>query len=306
LYLALHPIHFSGDGYETRPEFCKLPPKLNRACLPIVAGAILAISLEIIMNDLEKYFRQNNQNLIHKWIHYFDVYDRYFNTFRDKEIVLLEIGVSQGGSLQMWKNYFGPKARIYGIDIDPRCKELEEENIKIFIGSQSDRKFLGEIRRSVPPVDILIDDGGHTMVQQRVTFEELFDHVKENGVYLCEDLHTSYWLTHGGGYRRRGSFIQYSKNFIDLLNAYHSEQRSLRVNKFTQSVDSIHYFDSMIVIEKRKKEKPYAERTGNRRFPEPAESKVLLLKVVKEIQRRSIAIINTILRTFRLGGFIWK
>lgn len=259
-----------------------------------------------VMNDLEKYFRQNNQNLIHKWIHYFDVYDRYFCKFRDKEIVLLEIGVSQGGSLQMWKNYFGPKAKIYGIDIDPRCKELEENNIKIFIGSQSDRKFLREIMRTIPPVDILIDDGGHTMVQQRVTFEELFQHVKEEGVYLCEDLHTSYWLTHGGGYRRRGTFIEYSKKFIDHLNAYHSEQRALRVNNFTRTVDAIHYYDSMIVIEKRKKEKPYAERTGNKRFPDSAEPKSFLSKVLKEIKRRSIGIINSILRTFRLGGFIWR
>src|SRR5687767_10929859 len=104
------------------------------------------------MNDLEKYFRQNNKRLIHKWGHYFDVYDRHFARFRGKEITILEIGVSQGGSLQMWKNYFGDKAKIYGIDINPHCKELEEENIKIFIGSQSDRKFLRKIKKEIPPI----------------------------------------------------------------------------------------------------------------------------------------------------------
>ncbi len=143
---------------------------------------------------------------------------------------------------------------------------MEEENVEIFIGSQSDRNFLKKVKQAIPPVDILIDDGGHTMLQQRITYEELFDHVKEDGIYLCEDLHTSYWLTHGGGYKRRGTFIEYSKNFIDYLNAYHSEQRSLRVNRFTQAVDSIHYYDSIIVIEKRHREKPHAERTGTRQL----------------------------------------
>ena len=170
------------------------------------------------MNDLEKYFRQNNKKLIHKWIHYFDVYDRHFSRFRDKEMTILEIGISQGGSLQMWKDYFGPKAKIYGIDVNPQCKALEEENIKIFIGSQSDRNFLREIKKSIPQVDILLDDGGHTMRQQIVTFEELFGHIKENGVYLCEDMMTSYWMKYGGGVKRRGTFIEYTKNFIDFLN----------------------------------------------------------------------------------------
>jgi cephalosporin hydroxylase len=127
------------------------------------------------MNDLEKYFRKNDKRLIHKWIHYFDVYDRHFSKYRNNEdLVILEIGVFHGGSLQMWKDYFGEQVQVYGIDINPRCKELEEENIKIFTGSQSDRNFLREVKEQIPKVDILIDDGGHTMRQQIVTFEEHF------------------------------------------------------------------------------------------------------------------------------------
>ena len=86
------------------------------------------------MQPLELYFTENTGRLINKWQNYFDVYERYFAAFRDKEVVILEIGVFHGGSLQMWKSYFGDKAKIYGIDINPRCKELEEENIHIFIG----------------------------------------------------------------------------------------------------------------------------------------------------------------------------
>lgn len=258
------------------------------------------------MNDLEKHFRQNDKRLIHKWLHYFDVYDRHFSRFRNKEIVILEIGVSQGGSLQMWKDYFGVKAKIYGIDIDPRCKELEEENIKIFIGSQSDRNFLKEIKKQIPPLDILIDDGGHAMEQQIISYEELFDHVKEDGVYLCEDLHTSYWLTTGGGHKRRGTFIEYSKNFIDYLNAYHSEQKSLPVNSFTKSVDSIHYYDSILVLEKRKKEVPRHEKTGQASFQGITPKKSISQKIFERLRNKSLTAINKTLRFFRLGGFIWK
>lgn len=264
------------------------------------------------MNDLEKYFRQNNKRLIHKYLHYFDVYERHFSSYRNKEVVILEIGVSQGGSLQMWKEYFGERARIFGIDVDPRCKNLEEENIKIFIGSQSDRKFLREIKTQIPPIDILIDDGGHTMVQQIVSYEELFDSIKENGVYLCEDVHTSYWASYGGGHKRRGSYIEYSKNFIDYLNAYHSKQRSFRVNGFTKSVDSIHYYDSIVVIEKRKREEPpFAERTGNVSFKtentkSPLQEKLYKTKVIFVNGINSILQFFGIKGAIRIGGIIWK
>ncbi len=258
------------------------------------------------MNDLERYFRQNDKRLIHKWIHYFDVYDRHFSKYRNKEVVILEIGISQGGSLQMWKDYFGDKAKIFGIDINPSCKKLEEDNIKIFIGSQSDPKFLRDIANQIPPIDILIDDGGHTMVQQIVSYEELFGYVKEDGVYLCEDLHTSYWLKYGGGHKRKRTFIEYSKNFIDYLNAYHSEQRTLKVNEFTKSVFSIHYYDSMIVIEKRPIEKPYHEKTGTPSFEPLNTPKSIFVRMSNKPINFVLSRINKALRFFKLGGFIWK
>ncbi len=216
------------------------------------------------MNDLEKYFTENTKRRIFKWHHYFEVYERHFSKFRGKDVNILEIGVLHGGSLQMWKDYFGSKAKIYAIDINPKCKNFEEENVKIFIGSQSDRNFLKEIKKQMPPVDILIDDGGHTMEQQIVSFEELFDHITPQGVYLCEDLHTSYWDEFGGGYKKADTFIEYSKNFIDYINAFHSKNDSLKINSFTETVHSLHYYDSMLVIEKRKMTKPYDLKTGKK------------------------------------------
>jgi cephalosporin hydroxylase len=256
------------------------------------------------MNDLEVYFRQNDKRSISKWIHYFDIYDRHFSQFRNKEITIVEIGVSQGGSLQMWKHYFGDKAKIFGIDINPSCKQFEEENIKVFIGSQSDRKFLNEVKKAVPSIDILIDDGGHTMVQQIVSFEELFDNVVENGVYLCEDLHTSYWIGFGGGHKRKGTFIEYSKNFIDNINAYHSNQKSLKVNRFTETVNSLHYYDSVLVIEKRKMSPPYHEDTGVITFPDSVFHKQSLGKnILNKISRSFIFHFNRVLRFLRLPAY---
>jgi hypothetical protein len=221
------------------------------------------------MNDLEKHFKENTGRLIHKWQHYFEIYDRHFSRFRGTDVHILEFGVSQGGSLQMWKQYFGPKAKIFGADINPHCKKLEEGQIEIFIGDQEDRSFLKSLTEKIPRIDILIDDGGHTMKQQINTFEELFSYIDENGVYLCEDLHTAYWPNYGGGYKKGGTFIEYSKNFIDYINAWHSVQQSrLSVTEFTKSVHSLHYYDSVLVIEKRLIEKPFDLRTGTPTIPD--------------------------------------
>ncbi|MGI9286069.1 MAG: class I SAM-dependent methyltransferase [Pseudomonadales bacterium] len=258
------------------------------------------------MNDLEKYFIRNEGRLIHKWAHYFEVYDHHFSKFRNQEVTILEIGVSHGGSLQMWKDYFGEKAKIYGVDINPQCNDFEEENIKIFIGSQSNRQFLRELKEKIPKIDILIDDGGHTMKQQIITFEELFDHIEPSGVYFCEDLHSSYWMKFGGGHKRRGTFIEYTKNFIDYLNAHHSQQGSLRVNSFTQSVHSVHYYDSIIVVEKRKIEQPSERLTGNMSFERKVVEKNTVAVMIARCQNLMIYGINYVLRILRLPGIWWR
>jgi len=200
-------------------------------------------------------------------MHYFEIYDRYLSRFRGTDVHIVEFGVSHGGSLQMWKEYFGPDARIFGIDINPHCKKLEEEQITIFTGDQEDRKFLNSIAKTIPRIDILIDDGGHKMKQQINTFEELFPYIDKHGVYLCEDLHTSYWPKYGGGFKNCSSFIEYSKRFIDRINAWHTKTSKLQVSEFTKSVHSLHYYDSILVIEKRPIEKPFNLETGTQTIP---------------------------------------
>ncbi len=224
------------------------------------------------MNSLKTLFDSNQDRIIHKWDHYFDIYESHFSRYRGKDVVILEIGIAQGGSLRLWKNYFGKGLKLYAIDIDPRCKDFEEDGVEIFIGSQSDRKFLREVISKIPKIDILIDDGGHTMKQQIVSFEELFDHIKQDGIYFCEDCHTSYWWEFGGGYKRSGSFIEYSKNWIDKLNAYHSRSSRLKVDKFTRSVRSAHFYDSIVVLQKAVVNPPFDLRSGTESFKDEPQS----------------------------------
>lgn len=222
------------------------------------------------MNGLKSIFDNNKTNLMNKWHHYFEIYENHFSKFRDRKIVLLEIGVFQGGSINLWKQYFGDKVEIYAIDINPLCKSFEQENVKIFIGSQEDKSFLNSVLQSMPNPDIIIDDGGHSMTQQITSFEMLFPFLKTNGVYFLEDLHSSYWYNYGGGFKRSTTFIEYSKHFIDKLHAWHSESDRLKPDYFTRNIYALHYYDSILVIDKKDISPPKAEMSGKYIFS-PAE-----------------------------------
>jgi len=210
----------------------------------------------------EQVFNEHRGNVIHKWHHYFDIYDKHFERFRGKKVVILEIGIFKGGSVEVWRKYFGPQCEIIGIDINPLCKRFENEYTKVFIGSQSDRNFLRDLKRQIPHVDILIDDGGHMMDQLKISFQELYGWVADDGVYLAEDLHTCYWPEYEGGYKRKNTFIEYCKSLIDQLNAWHSTQKKLKVNRFTRTTHSLHFYDSIVVFEKKKIKKPFHLYSG--------------------------------------------
>jgi Methyltransferase domain len=212
------------------------------------------------MNDLEQFFFNEDHRMIHKWRHYFEIYDRHFSRLRGKKINVLEIGIMHGGSLQMWQNYFQGDAMIYALDINPECRKFESEQVKVFIGSQEDKKFLQQLAKELPPIDLLIDDGGHSMKQQITTFEQLYDKVKDDGIYLIEDLHTSYMKFYGGGYKKSRSFIEFSKNFIDKLHAWHTKKTP--VDSFVKSTHSLHFYDSILVLEKRKMAAPFDVKAG--------------------------------------------
>ena len=133
--------------------------------------------------NFEWHFRHHVGRRLDKWRHYFDIYDRHFDRFRGEDVRILEIGVDHGGSLQLWKRYFGVDAQIVGVDKDPRCGALAEEQIDIKIGNQADIEFL----KGLGAFDIVIDDGSHNQMDQLASFETLWP--KTRHVYLIEDCH---------------------------------------------------------------------------------------------------------------------
>jgi len=199
-------------------------------------------------NDLEKYFHTMAKRPIHKWSNYFEVYELHLSKFRGKKVNLLEIGINGGGSLQMWKWYFGQKAKIYGIDIDA-SKLFDEAKIKTFQCDQADRDQLKEVIGRMPTLDIVIDDGGHTMEQQISAFEVIYPMMSDNGIYICEDTHTSFFEEYGGGAKSKRTFMAVIKKYIDQLSANHSREQ-VPMTDFTASTDSMHFYNSMVVIEK--------------------------------------------------------
>jgi hypothetical protein len=211
---------------------------------------------------LRRHFEQNDGRLIHKWMHYFTIYERHFGPYRRRRPVVLEIGVSQGGSLQMWRRYFGRRSTIIGVDIDERVAALEEPGVHIRVGDQSDTDFLRSLADEWGPFDIVIDDGSHIPQHQRASMEALWEHLKIGGVYLVEDLHTSYWPEYGGGLRVEPSFIEWVKARIDDVNAYHSRQPEFEATNWTRSIAGIHLYDSVAVFDKAEVPPPTVRMTG--------------------------------------------
>ena len=199
--------------------------------------------------DLWQDFQTNQGKVIRKWEHYFPVYERHFGPWRGRTLTFLEVGVAHGGSLAMWRRFFGPLATVVGIDIDPKCRAHEENGVFVRIGDQSDPRFLESLVEEFGIPDVVLDDGSHQMAHIHATFDALYPRMGKNGVYMVEDLHTAYWPDFGGGLREPGSFIERAKSLVDQLNADHA-RGALAADAFTRETLSISFYDSMVVFEK--------------------------------------------------------
>jgi methyltransferase family protein len=158
---------------------------------------------------------QDSPYQCHKHTTFFDVYDRLFSSYRGKKITFVEIGILSGGSLFMWRNFFGPEARIIGVDLNPNATKWREHGFEIHIGDQADEAFWREFISSVGDVDIILDDGGHTYAQQIITCEAMLPHIKDGGMLVVEDTHTSYMPRFGA---KKYSFVEYAKSMADRIN----------------------------------------------------------------------------------------
>lgn len=224
------------------------------------------------MSDLKDFFLSRDQGDLYKWHHYFEVYERHFSPYRGKDVVLLEIGISQGGSLKMWRSYFGESARIVGIDINEDAKRFAEDGFEIYIGDQADSAFLTSVLARIGQPDIIIDDGGHTSNQQIVSFQTLYPRMKDDAVYLVEDTHTSFlpgfqdrldgqtFLDFATNHADKLSWLDLIKNIDRFKTPPEEREGDLALPFFTRTTFGVSFYNGIVVFERRKMEEPWTER----------------------------------------------
>lgn len=217
-------------------------------------------------------FLTNQRKPIHKWAHYFPVYEELLQRYRNRSCRLLEIGCFKGGSLDLWKRYLGPYAQIVGIDIDPNCRAHSQEQIRIEIGSQADKEFLIRLDEELGPFDIVIDDGSHVMSDIATSFSVLYPRLHRDGIYIVEDLHAAYSPKFGGGVGVEGTFIEFTKKIIDAMHAHYWREASSNLEEESEQegyistvasmTRSLRIIDSLIAYEKGHRIRHHAPEIG--------------------------------------------
>lgn len=208
-------------------------------------------------SSLEQIFFSHKGLPCDKWFHYLSVYEQHLGRFKQKPVRLLEIGVQHGGSFQMWRSYLGAAAILHGIDIESKphaISGLQAVGAVFHEGDQCDEDLLKRIVGEMGGVDVVIDDGGHHSSQQITTFESLYPLLDKNGVYLCEDTHTSYWSEYGGGLQHPNSFVEYAKRRVDDLYSWYAD--GIDSDVFALSTKSVLFYDSMVVFEREDRSEP--------------------------------------------------
>ena len=241
--------------------------------------------------SLRRLYDAHTGKVSDKWSLYLETYDRIFSSLRNEPIRLLEIGVQNGGSLELWKKYFPRAELILGCDVDPTCGTLQfnDDNIKVVVGDANTDKTNEEIIGFSRNFDIVIDDGSHKSSDIIKSFSRYFERVSENGIYIAEDLHCSYWGSYEGGIYNPLSSMAFFKRLLDIVNHEHwgiDRKRTDALATFSKkygvtfdesvlaSILTIEFLNSLCVLRKR----PQAQNTiGPRRV---AGSEALAANVV--------------------------
>ncbi len=215
-----------------------------------------------------RYFRDfpahTRERTLFKMEHYLEIYDEILSPWQGCDVSFLEIGVYKGGSIPMWQGFFAAGSRLTFCDIDPGCAALAMPGTVVEIGDQADPAFLNRLGDSHGPFDLIVDDGGHQMHQQITSFRHLWPRLRDRGLYIVEDVHTSYWPGFGGGFRAPGSFVEFAKDLIDRMHSWYTEDDAdFPLHPLAREIGGIRFYDSLVVIEKRLKEPPVALTARN-------------------------------------------
>ena len=175
-----------------------------------------------------------------KHSHFYEIYSEQFAKFAREKIKILEIGVFNGGSLYMWKNFFEKAEVIVGIDIDPYCKRWQDRDEGIFIetGDQSDPEFLKHVNDYYGPFDIIIDDGGHENNQVITSFNILFPLLNNEGIYVVEDTYHSYWPDYSCDRDN-------STELFKMSGEHAAGGKPLKIDKTKSEITSMEYLKSL-------------------------------------------------------------
>tara|TARA_Y100000389_G_C17367020_1_gene466871 strand:+ start:267 stop:956 length:690 start_codon:yes stop_codon:yes gene_type:complete len=185
------------------------------------------------------------------------IYEKYFSDFRNKEFNLIEIGIDKGDSLRIWREFF-PKAHICGLDIDK--KEFKIDGVEFFFGDQSDNTFLKSVTDKCKSFDIIIDDGSHVSEHVISSFDYLYPFLNNNGLYIIEDLQTSYIPRYGGSrirLNKKNTSMNFFKKLSDSVNYEHYNRPFYRKSKFDGLVKSVNFYQNIIFVRKGVTEKYY-------------------------------------------------
>lgn len=194
-----------------------------------------------------------------KWMHYFEIYERHLQKFKNTSVTLLEIGVKNGGSLLLWRKYFGPSAKIFGADIYEKSLKMQKNSIygspeRIVIGDQGTESFWNNVREALPTkkLDILIDDGSHIPKHMKMSLNHSLKLLRPGGVYLCEDVHgnNNPFLHHVF------NNILYSKSpKISTLNSFRPNLP--KTTYYQQNIFTVSFYPYVVVVEKNAESRDY-------------------------------------------------
>ena len=212
-------------------------------------------------SDLLDIYASNQGQVVHKWHHYIPIYERYFAQFRARKFRFLEIGVSKGGSLNLWRRYFGPEAIIFGIDIDPACRAFNGISGQVRIGSQDDPRFLDSVIEEMGGVDVVLDDGSHQIPHVIQSLRHIFPKLNLGGIYMIEDLHTAYWNEFGGGYQTKDHFFKFVAELMDDMHHWY-HVAGVKHPQIGDACPAIHIHDSITVLEKTVVHRPTHSQVG--------------------------------------------